>query len=788
MNTRPEICCDRAVIITEADRELAGWPVLMRRAEAFQRILKRMRIYILEGELIVGNQGSKPRSAPIFPEFSVDWILEELDDFSRRKYDPFQLDDECKAKLKEVCKYWKGKTHFDRVCALTRMILPESVGQHYDANSLSLDKVFSTITSSTAGDGHIVADYESILKKGLTTFIGIARQEISLAYARPDIDVNRIAFLNAVTVSCGAVISFAERFAVLAEEMAERAVDDLKKTELLNVAAHCRRVPAHAARTFHEALQSVWFIHLAMQIESNGHGMSLGRFDQYLYPFLGKDRENGTIDEGKAIELLECFWLKCCEINKVRKWTSTEFKSGYPMFQTLTIGGQDIKGFDATNELSFLSLKATRNLRVTQPTVVVRIHNKTPENFLEACVETMVLHGGGLPGFFNDEVAIPSMMSVGVNLEDARNWAVVGCSEPTVPGKHAPVTGGVLYISLLKLLELALNDGKNLLTGNRLCPGMGNLADFANFDQVMEAYNIQNRFYAKLIAVLSNIAALTYAELTPTPFLSSIIQGRIQSGRDVSQGGPPNYNCTAVQVHNVANVADALAAIKKLVFEEHLISARELQVALQNDFSGPSGEKIRQLLVSKAPKYGNNDDYVDHLAVQVSNVFFHELSKYRTVRGGTFGATGQSLTANVPEGRYISATPDGRKAGSPTSDNTSPTPGMDRNGITACLASVSKLDHQRFTMGSLLNIKFHPSIFVNPKGYRKVAALIKAYFEMKGFQVQFNVVSADQLREAQKNPDEYRDLIVKVAGYSALFNSLDRELQDQIITRTEHRL
>jgi len=340
MDSEPEICPDRAIIMTKADQELAGWPVVMRRAEAFRRILEGMRIYILPGELIVGNQASKPRSAPLFPEFGADWILEEIDDFSRRKYNRFQLNDEHKSQIIELCQYWKGKTHFDRVCALTSMALPESIGQYYDPDGLNLDKVLSTITSSAYGDGHIIADHEYVLKKGLKAVIDLAQQELSSAQAQNDVDIKKVIFLKAAIVSCEGLISFAERFAALAEELALEEINSSRRAELLKIGTHCRRVPAYGARTFHEALQSLWFVHLAIQIESNGHGIPVGRFDQYLYPFFEKDIQDGIINKDQAVELIECFWLKCCEVNKLKKWINTEFKSGYGMFQTLTIGGR----------------------------------------------------------------------------------------------------------------------------------------------------------------------------------------------------------------------------------------------------------------------------------------------------------------------------------------------------------------------------------------------------------------------------------------------------------------
>jgi pyruvate formate-lyase/glycerol dehydratase family glycyl radical enzyme len=784
----PALCPERAVLLTRSWRETEGQPVVIRRAMGFARILREMSIYIRPGELIVGNQASTPRAAPVFPEYAVRWIREELDELPKRPIDRFAVSEETRAALSPVCGYWEGRTYQDRVTAVTRHSLPAELAAAFDFRLSTLNQVITNLSRLSTGDGHIIANYQRAMQVGLRSLIDEARRlAAALDMARPE-SIDKKLFYEAVAISLEAAIEFAARFAALAERQAAGESDPSRRAELLGIAEVCRRVPAHPARTLREAIQAYWFVHLLLQIEANGHSISPGRFDQYLFPYYAADLALGRLTREQALELVECFWLKCNEVNKVREWAYTQYMSGYPMFQTVTLGGQTREGLDAVNDLTSVCLEATGNLKLAQPTVVVRVHGGSPDEYLLEAAHCLLRHRGGMPGFFNDEVGVPLLLRLGVTLEDARDWCVMGCSEPQVAGRFNTGTGGASHVNLLKVLEIALNGGTNPTTGLRPCPEARDLRTFGSFVEVREAFRRQLGYYVSVLPTLDNITSLAYAELTPTPFLSAVIDHRLEIGRDVSQGGPPNYHILVQHAYGLANVANSLAALKRLVFEEKRLTGAELSEALAANFAGPGGEEIRQLLLNRAPKFGNDEDEVDLLAREVANEHVREVTKFQPVRGGVVGPSTQSLTANVPVGATVGATPDGRRAGEPLADNNSPTPGTDVNGPTAVLKSASKLDHILLSNGTILNLKFHPSALEGEAQLRKFLAMIRTFFDLKGFQVQFNVVSADTLRDAQVHPDRYRNLVVKVAGYSALFSTLDRKLQDQLIARTAHEI
>ncbi|MHB1413672.1 MAG: glycyl radical protein [Chloroflexota bacterium] len=784
----PELCPERARLFTASWRETEGEPIPIRRARAFAKVLREMSIYIRPDELIVGNQAAKPRSAPFFPEYAVDWLDREMEDLASRPVDRFLVSDEAKAALREVIAYWRGQTHNDLVKSLTHHALPEEALPAFDFDAFILDEAVSNLSRTNGGDGHLVAAYDRVMRVGLGGIVAEAKELMAeLDLTKPE-NLEKKLFYESVVTALEAVLDFAERYAKLAEQQAARETNAVRRGELEKVAEVCRRVPAHPARNLWEAVQTYWFVHLLIHVEADGHSIGPGRLDQYLYPYYEADLAAGLINREQAVELVECFLLKCCELNKIREWGLTRNLSGYPLFQTITIGGQTREGLDATNEMSYICLEATGNLKLPQPTTVVRVHDGTPEEFLQAAARCVVRHGGGMPGFFSDEVAIPSLMSVGVSLEDARDWVIMGCSELQVGGKFNTATGGLSHVNLLKFLELALYGGTNPNTGVSFAPTGGDLSTYRTFDEVVAAFRAQMAAHLRLVPVLDSVTCYTYAKLSPTPFLSAVLDYRLAVGKDVSQGGGPNYNHIMSLGMGLANVANALAALKKLVFEEKLLAGAEVLEAMRGNFAGPRGEEIRQMLLNRAPKYGNDDDYVDVLAKQVFRDFCREISQYKPARGGYYSATFQSLTANVPYGQRVGATPDGRRASEPLADNVSPTAGSDANGPTAVLKSVAKLDHALATTGTILNLKFHPSALEGEDRLRKFASLIRSFVDLKGFQVQFNIISADILREAQAHPERYRNLVVKVAGYSAFFATLDRKLQDQLIERTTHYL
>ena len=789
-NNIPQICPERGRIITESYEKNEGRSNIYKRAKAFEDILKNMTIYILPGELIVGNHASKPRSAPLFPEFSISFLLDEIDSFEERSFDKFLVNSETKKTIYNIAKYWKGKTHEDRVVFLTHKSLsPNKVKKVFDFNSFTLNDVCYEGVRKSSGDGHVIVNYKKILTLGLDGIIREAKSIINSLDIENSESIERKLFLESTIITCKAAIFFAKRYSSLAKKLAEKEDDLKRKEELLRISENCANIPQRPARDFWEALQAVWFIHLLIQIESNGHSISLGRFDQYLYKFYKRDIDS-VLTKDQIIELSECFFLKINEINKVRPWSETQYKNGYPMFQTLTIGGQTSDGKDAANELTDLILQVSEELKLPQPTTILRVHNRTAENLVIRACRSLYKHGGGLPGFFNDEVIIPALMNIGIPIEEARKYAIVGCSEAVIPGKSLSFTGGVCYFNLPALLNLTLNGGENIRNGICLYlnPGNKNITNFSSFEELLKCFKKQLSYYIKFIVPSTTITSIVDKELNPTPFVSSLMDYRLKIAKDLSEGGGPNarYSNTVVQGHGIANVANSLAALEYIIYQKRLMSGEDVSKLLKSNFDVVGGNEIRQKLLT-LPKYGNDDDSVDHFAQEIAWTFVKEIRKYKPWRGGVFGPTLQGLTANIPEGSNLGATPDGRKAGEPIADNSSPQAGTDIKGPTATMKTVSKIDHSLFVNGTILNIKIHPSA-LKGEGMNKFSALIRTYFDLKGYQVQFNIISSDNLRQAQLYPEANRSLIVKVAGYSAQFISLNKELQKQIIDRTEHIL
>ena len=783
----PKLCSERARLYTESWKETEGQPIVIRRAKALGKILNGMSIFIRPGELIVGNQASDVRAAPVFPEFFMRFITEELDGepyrFEERPGDPFLVSQEDEKILRELADWWVGKGMTD----YKRKLLPEET---YKA-CYNVEAIEIYTWGEGGGSGHFIADYPKVLNKGMYGIIKEAEGRIrNLKLWEPGA-LEQKEFLQAVIIALRAAINFAKRYAALAREMADKEADSKRKAKLIQIAEHCEWVPGNPARTFWEAMQSLWFAHLIVQIESNGHSMGYGRFDQFMYPFYRKDIDEGRITPEEAVELLECLWIKTTEINKVRDWAATRVVMGYPMFQQLTIGGQTIDGKSAINDLSWLCLEATANQKIIQPSLSVRWWNECPDDFLLKCCEVINIHRGGQPAMYSDEVIIPSQMGVGISLEDAYDYAIDGCVSPTEPGK-ARREGPSAGYNMHKVLEVALFNGRDPRTGIQLYPNPGNkdLSTFESFDEVMAAVKHQLEYYDRQGVIALLCLERAYAERTPTPFASALMDDCIQRGEDIEWGGA-HYNTLFLRGVGMSNVGNSLAAIKKLVFEDKKLTGAQIRHTLETNFEDtsttPTGLEIQQMLLA-APKYGNDDDYVDLLVKEATGHAMRDVRRYTSWTGGRGGFALLPVSQNVPMGEIIGATPDGRKAGVPTAEGCSPTRGTDVKGPTAAVKSVAKLDHVLADNGSLLNQKFNPTVLKDISGLRKLAALIKTYFDLKGMHIQFNVVSAETLREAQKHPEEYADLMVRVAGYSALFVSLDPAMQEDIIMRTEHSM
>lgn len=765
----PEICVERAQLVTESYEETEELPIILRRAKALEKILENISIFIQKDELIVGSQASKTRSSPVFPEFSIKWLLNELDSLEKRSGDVFLISEEKKESIRDIAPYWDGRTTNELAAA---MMTP-------DAKKAQKGGVFTVGNYFFNGVGHISVDYARVLREGLNSVVVQAEVALKqLDAADPD-GLKKRQFLEAVRIANQAVIRFAERYAVEAERLADEEVNPQRKTELQEIARICRKVPAEPADTFWEALQSFWFTQLVIQLESNGHSISPMRFDQYMYPYYLASKDTMSVEQMQ--ELLDMLWIKFNEINKVRDEDSTKAFGGYPMFQNLIVGGLTRDGQDATNDLSFMALQATANTRLYQPSISIRIHDRTPDTLYLKALDVSRL-GLGMPAYYSDRITIPMLLSRGLTREDARDYGIIGCVEPQVGGK----TEGwhdAAFFSMAKVLELALHDGYCHECEEQIGLHTGDMAEFQTFDDVMNAYRTQMAYFVNLLIHSDNAVDIAHAQRTPLPFLSSLVDDCIEKGKSLQEGGA-HYNFTGPQGVGVGNVADSLAAMKKLVFEEKKVSLQELKDALVSNFA--NAEELRQLLLNRAPKYGNDDDYADELAREGAAIYCKEVEKYHNPRYGQFQPGLYPVSANVPLGTLVNALPDGRKAGTPLADGVSPVSGRDQIGPTAAVKSVAKLDHQIASNGTLLNQKFHPSALKDERGLRNLKAVTETLFTGGGFHVQYNVVSRETLLDAQKHPEQYRGLVVRVAGYSAFFTALDPALQNDIIARTEH--
>jgi formate C-acetyltransferase len=770
----PEICPERALLVTQSYKQTENEPIIMRRAKALRSVLENMSIWIHERELIVGNQASTPRSSPIFPETTGNWVEQELDSFWTRTVDKFKVRKEVKEKLnKEVFSYWRNKT----IEAQAFEFVPEETKRAWKIEY----PIFSPELYLRNAVGHLVPGYEIVLKEGYKGIVKKVKQKIDeLDLAEPS-SLNKKKFYEAVIIACEGAIIFAKRFSCLAAEMAKIEKDEKRKKELERIALICERVPAKPARNLHEALQSFWFEQLILQLEVDGLAISTERFDKLMYPFYKKDIGEGILTKEKAQELLECLWIKFFEIMKVYDLQNATYFSGYSIGQMLTIGGVDSNGRDDTNELSFLCVEVENNIRLTQPNLAVRINKNTPDEFLLRVCEHISV-GTGKPSLFNDETIIPALLNRGIKLDEVRNYSLIGCVEASPPGCYYGWTNASMF-NLAKCLELTLNNGKCRFTGTQIGPKTGESRKFKNFEELLSAYKKQVSYFVKHMIIAINCIDMTHQKLLPTPFLSAVMEDCIDKGLDVVEGGA-RYNFSGPQGVGVADVADSLAAIKKFVFEEAKLSMEELLSTLDSNFE--DNPKLRYLLSEKAPKYGNDDDYVDSIAVEIARQYCQEVEKYKNARGGYFHPGLYPVSANVPMGMNVAALPSGRLDREPLADGISPAIGGDRNGPTSVVKSVSKLDHVIASNGTLLNQKFNPEALSTKAQLINFMNLIRVYFELGGWHIQCNVISAKTLREAQRNPEQYRNLLVRVAGYSAFFVDLDRSLQENIIARTEH--
>lgn len=812
----PEIEGDRAVLITESYKETEGEPVIDRRGKAFAHILKNIPITIREEELIVGSATMSPRGCQVFPEFSYSWLEEELDTVTSRAADPFYISEDTKETLREVYRYWKGKTTSELAASY---MMPET-------RKAIEHNIFTPGNYFYNGVGHVTVNYGKILEIGYEGLLEEVQAERKKCKVGDVNYVEKTHFLNAVAKSLEAVMEYGKRYALLAREVAETCSNEQRKEELLQIAKNCERVPAKGATSFYEACQSFWFIQMLLQIESSGHSISPGRFDQYMYPYYKKDIESGRITKEFAQELMDCIWVKLNDLNKVRDAASAEGFAGYGLFQNLIASGQNKEGEDATNELSYMCIEASMHVMLPQPSLSVRVWNKTPHEFMMKAV-SLTRTGIGLPAYYNDEVIIPSLLNRGLTLEDARDYNIIGCVEPQKSGK----TDGwhdAAFFNMCRPLELVFSNGYD--KGQKVGIETGDVTKMETFDEFYDAYKAQMNYCIDLLVNADNAIDVAHRERCPLPYLSSMIEDCIKRGKSVQEGGAV-YNFTGPQGFGIANMADSLYAIKTLVFDEKKVTMAEYKQALEDNYGRglckerveeitkevvekllSQGKKVREKeivqiatmaashgtskeerekydallkLIEGVPKFGNDIEEVDAFARDVAYTYTRPLEIYQNPRGGWYQAGLYPVSANVPLGAQTGATPDGRLAGAPVADGVSPSAGKDVSGPTAAANSVAKLDHGIASNGTLFNQKFHPSALSGREGLENFTAFIRGYFDQKGSHIQFNVVSRETLLEAQKHPEQYKTLVVRVAGYSALFTSLSASLQDDIINRTE---
>lgn len=815
----PEIESARARLITESYKSTEGLPIILRRAKAFEHILRHLPIIIREEELVVGSTTIAPRGCQTYPEYSYKWLEEEFATVEHRSADPFYISEQTKRELKEADAYWENKTTSELA---ENLMAPET-------RKAIAHNIFTPGNYFYNGVGHVTVQYEKVLAIGYEGII--AQAEDALAKCSPaDADYcTRAPFLKAVVISCKAAIEYAQRYGALAEKMAAECSDSKRKEELRQIAANCKRVPAKGAESFYEACQSFWFVQQLLQIESSGHSISPGRFDQYMYPYYKRDLDSGKITRQQAQELIDCIWVKLNDLNKCRDAASAEGFAGYSLFQNLIVGGQDKDGVDVTNDLSFMCITASKHVFLPQPSLSIRVWNKSPHALLLKAAD-LTRTGIGLPAYYNDEVIIPSLMSRGLTLEDAREYNIIGCVEPQKAGK----TDGwhdAAFFNMCRPLELVFSNGYD--KGERISIQTGRVEDMTTFEDFYDAYKKQMEYQISLLVNADNAIDTAHATRCPLPFLSSMVDDCIARGKSVQEGGAV-YNFTGPQGFGIANMADSLYAVKKLVFDEKKVTLAEYKRALAMNYGQgfdqigaaeivteivkemqkagmtvsqeqiaemvvrvmetklPDQEKKRyeELLemISQVPKYGNDNEEVDMFARDVAYTYTRPLLKYRNPRGGQFQAGLYPVSANVPLGTQTGATPDGRLAHTPVADGVSPSAGKDVHGPTAAANSVSKLDHGIASNGTLFNQKFHPTALSGERGLENFVALIQTYFDQKGSHMQFNVVDRETLLDAQAHPEKYAHLVVRVAGYSALFTTLSKSLQDDIIRRTEQGL
>ncbi|EPE7162873.1 formate C-acetyltransferase/glycerol dehydratase family glycyl radical enzyme [Cronobacter sakazakii] len=786
---RPPVCTERAQHYTAMYQQHQDKPLPVRRALALAYHLANRTLWIKHDELIVGNQASQVRAAPFFPEYTVSWIEKEIDDLADRPGAGFSVSPQDKAVMHEICPWWRGQTVQDRCYG---MFTDEQ-------KELLASGIIKAEGNMTSGDAHLAVNFPLLLEKGLDGLRAKVAERRARLLLTDQGDLHKEQFLKAIDITFSALSEHILRYAALASKMAQEESRPARRDELLAIAANCEHIAHQPPASFWQALQLCYFVQLVLQIESNGHSVSFGRLDQYLYPWYRRDVElEQTLERERAIELLQSCWLKLLEVNKIRSGSHSKASAGSPLYQNVTIGGQRLlngEPVDAVNPLSWAVLESCGRLRSTQPNLSVRYHAGMSNEFLDACVQ-VIRCGFGMPAFNNDEIVIDEFIKLGVSREDAYDYAAIGCIETAVGGKWGYRCTGMSFINFARVMLAALEGGRDATTGKVFLPQEKALSagNFSHFSEVMDAWDNQIRYYTRKSIEIECVVDTVLEENAHDILCSALVDDCIERGKSIKQGGAKYDWVSGLQV-GIANLGNSLAAVRRMVFEQGVVTQPQLAQALNNDFEGLTGEQLRQRLINSAPKYGNDDDDVDLLLARAYQTYIDELKQYHNTRfgrgpiGGTYYAGTSSISANVPFGAATMATPDGRKARTPLAEGASPASGTDRLGPTAVINSVGKLPVAKILGGVLLNQKLNPSTLDNLRDRQKLMQMLRTFFEVhKGWHVQYNIVSRETLLDAKAHPDKYRDLVVRVAGYSAFFTALSPDAQDDIIARTEHTL
>lgn len=785
---KPYVDGERCKIFTESMKTTDGLPIIIRRAKSFYEVLDKMTVWVKPGELIVGNQAKQPKSSPIYPEYSAQWILDELDGkpfrWEDRPGDKFYITPEDEKIVRECAEYWNGKTVYDYV----RKNLTDEIIAAWDAG------VTDETWVCAAGLGNEIPDYKLVVEKGLKDVMERIQAKLDgLDMMEPD-SLKKKHFLDAALLGNQAVINFASRIADKCEEEAAKCEIPEYKEELLELAEICRYVPLNPARTFQEAVQSIFIILLAVHLESNGHAISLGRFDQYIYPLYEKDIREGRITKERALEIVECFFIKCNELNKLRSWPDTEFFMGYQMFINLAICGQTIDGKDATNDVSMLCIQACRELKLITPSVSVKYFDGTTDEVLTEALEATIEHKGGMPAFYNDKAFIKILRNMGIAEEDLVDWCPDGCIEASIPGKWDFAAKGP-WLSIEKVLEITLNDGVDPATGTLFKKTDKKIVDCQSADEVLEEFKKMLKYFMDLNCMTEHINDEVHVRYDLNAFRSSLVEDCIGRCLDLVEGGSL-YSADGGPTAGTISAGDSLTAIEYLVFDKKIITMEQLLHAcgtnFQDDTTTPTGAEIQMMMKNKVPKFGNDDDYADKWVVAIEEYIGSSLRyNYKSSKYGKgpvpccFSYSQTPVTGNISFGSRVGATPDGRSAGTPVNNGVSPANGSEKNGATAACNSVGKIPTIWDQKGNIFNMRLSPSAIATEESRKKIVSMMRAFFDKDGEQIQFNVTDNETLKKAQKNPEDYSDLMVRVSGYSALFTSLGESAQNDVINRTE---